>query len=389
MKRNVRVILCSILICVFLTTFVGCKIEEELRKLNLFNNSQEQENAAKDTPCIEGTIVGTPYVAYTYTQNGEMAEYVVIANSVEELQEIDREHGGFFFQEDLSWNEKLQQRIQGYDEVFFDQKEVLIISMSFAKGVQRVLNSVEFSSDGIEIAIEKPCFDDPFLSEAPFTYFFIIELDKTFGKSTVAITTEAEYNEEAWRIHSNYDSYAPVQKDQTTVILPDGQNTTWNYCVYMEFLPLSKSLIFRTYEEFLTFLHSEGHLGDLVWDSLKDEYTEEFFENKCLAFTGVRYSANNLPVTSVKIENNIIKPSVIIDYRPEKMFIWDVQAKYTIFIELDKEYVNADTTIQESIRFGTVERDMIMNRRTSFTGKRTTHPETYTVETTRENRNIQ
>ena len=157
----------------------------------------------------------------------------------------------------------------------------------------------------------------------------------------------------------------------------------------MEFLPLHKSTIFRTCEEFRAFLRNEGRLGDIVWDSLKDEYTEDYFETKCLVFTGVRYSANNLPVTSVKIENNIIKPSVIIDYRPEKMFIWDVQAKYTIFIELDEEHVNSDTTIQESIRFGTVERDMIMNRRTSFTGKRAKGSETYRVDTNRNNIEIQ
>lgn len=365
MKKLGKLFLGCISVFLFMTALFGCVGEQE--KINMALLEDEEDECI-----IQGSIENTTYTAYSYLTSIENYDYRAIVNSVDALQALDETHGGVFFREDSDYyDEAVSRRIRRYDDGFFSEKQLVIVAKTLPQQRMRIFGSLELDRGEFLVTILKALFDEDGAVDGTTTYVYVIEADKNIKATNVVIKTKTSYGEDEWQRHINYDSYAPIQKDQTTITLPNGQTAACDYSVYMEFLPRRNACLIRTYEEFLDFFKYEERLGEIVFDSLKDEYTETFFETKCLVFFGIRHAASNMPVTSVRIHNDVIESSVLIDYRlDENTLVWDVQGKFTLFIEIDKEYVTPDTTVKEpSCSFGVAERDTIINRRVSYSGR--------------------
>ena len=366
MKKDGKLILCCIFVFLFVLILVGC-----VNKQQKINEAEKEEN--EESYVQQGSIENTTYTAYSYLTSIENYNYRTVVNSFTSLQTLDETYGGVFFREESEhYDETVSRRIRRYDDTFFSNKNLVIVAKTLSQNKMRMFASLELDHGDFLVTIHKPLFDEDGAVDETTTYIFVVEVDKSIEASNVAVKMIICYTEEEWQRHIDYDSYAPIQKDQTTITLPDGQTTTCDYSVYMEFLPRKNACLIRTYEEFLAFFEYEGRLGEIVFDSLKDAYNEDFFETKCLVFLGIRWAAVNMPVTSVRITNDAIESSILIDNRSdETTLIWDVQGKFTFFIEIDKEYVTPDTTVKNpSCSFGVAERDTIINRRVSYTGLR-------------------
>ena len=128
---------------------------------------------------------------YAFSMSDYYGNFATIIDSMQQLFEMDGAHGNLFFADSLlnrQYYTELYNKMNEYDDEFFDKKELLFVSIGFDYYEWLNLNNVELSDGDLVVTVEKPREHEE-TSPEDITYIFVIELDKTVGKRDVRIET--------------------------------------------------------------------------------------------------------------------------------------------------------------------------------------------------------
>ena len=128
---------------------------------------------------------------YAFSMSDYYGNFATIIDSMQQLFEMDGAHGNLFFADSLlnrQYYTELYNKMNEYDDEFFDKKELLFVSICFDYYEWLNLNNVELSDGDLVVTVEKPREHEE-TSPEDITYIFVIELDKTVGKRDVRIET--------------------------------------------------------------------------------------------------------------------------------------------------------------------------------------------------------
>ena len=168
----------------------------------VFNRNDEQSNNGdieKNGIPLQYTVAyadGISYESFTEDEDAfSMSDYygnfATIIDSMQQLFEMDEAHGSLFFADSLlnrQYYTELYNKMNEYDDAFFDKKELLFVSICFDYYECLNLNNVELSDGDLVVTVEKPREHEE-TSPEDITYIIVIELDKTVGKRDVRIET--------------------------------------------------------------------------------------------------------------------------------------------------------------------------------------------------------
>ena len=168
----------------------------------VFNSNDEQSNNGdKEKTGIPLRYVvayadGISYESFTEDEDAfSMSDYygnfATIIETMQQLFEMDGAHGNLFSADSLlnrQYYTELYNKMNEYDDEFFNKKELLFVSISFEHNEWLNLNNVELIDNELVVTVEKPRVQDE-VSPEDITYIFVIELDKMVGKRDVRIET--------------------------------------------------------------------------------------------------------------------------------------------------------------------------------------------------------
>lgn len=130
------------------------------------------------------------YNARHFICSTDDASVTKIIDSVQSLRETDEEQGNRIFGDDgnLYYGEEYVELMKGYDDAFFEEKEILYIIISLSHYEERSLKTVELIDGKLVATIEKPRYEeDADFADVQTKHIFVIELDKTIGKPPVVV----------------------------------------------------------------------------------------------------------------------------------------------------------------------------------------------------------
>lgn len=129
------------------------------------------------------------YVAHTYQASIGGYYVVQIIDSVQELHDMDDANKGVLFGEDAMYHVgNLSQDILKYDDAFFENKEIIYVTVNIPQLEARTLNGVEIVDGELVVTIEKPHYsDEAMFCQVITNYIFVIEIDRSIGKSNLRV----------------------------------------------------------------------------------------------------------------------------------------------------------------------------------------------------------
>lgn len=169
----------------------------------VLNKNDEQSNngdVEKNGITLRYTVAyadGISYESFTEDENDSFSmeayygNYATIIDTMQKLYEMDKAHGNLFFADSLlnrQYYTELYNKMNEYDDEFFNKKELLFVSICFDYYECLNLNNVELSDGDLVVTVEKTREHEE-TSPEDITYIFVIELDKTVGKRDVRIET--------------------------------------------------------------------------------------------------------------------------------------------------------------------------------------------------------
>lgn len=192
----------------------------------VFNRNDEQSNNGDmektGIPLQYYTVAYADSISYgSFTEDEDafsMSDYygnfATIIDSMQQLFEMDEAHGNLFFADSLlnrQYNTELYNKLNEYDDEFFNKKELLFVSICFDYYEWLNLNNVELSDGDLVVTVEKPREHEE-TSPEDITYIFVVELDKTVGKRDVRIETidVDDFFSKAYYQKAQFNSYGYV-----------------------------------------------------------------------------------------------------------------------------------------------------------------------------------
>lgn len=171
-KKIMIITALTAVICSLLLSFTACKSER--------NDGEDPKK----------TAFSVSYNAKHFVCSSGDASVTKIIDSMQSLRETDEKQGNRIFGDDgnLYYGEEYIELMKGYDDAFFEEKEILYVIISLSHYEERSLKTVELIDGELVATIEKPRFEEDADFAAVITnHIFVIELDKTIGKPPVAV----------------------------------------------------------------------------------------------------------------------------------------------------------------------------------------------------------